>query len=409
LGELLVFVKIGGVSDKGDVFLRIFALFLVISSSFSALAADNAALISVSVPTNTVVMPRTILVQTWTVQNTGTTTWTAKQSGYTLNLVSRDSLGIIPLFTNTSSTWYTPSAIIGSGKSIAPGAQAAFSVGFIAPEAAGSVTDVFQLNSASGDYFGPKLSVQVVVEKAGSTNQYDRAKAVSYANNYVGYICSDGYFWTNGSDYYDYGTNEPVPTDLIGDDCAHFVSCCIGRQPNQWGGGIYIPSRVPPTYGEPGAARLVNDVLIAPGYAMEVFSLSEMSPGDLIGWNWEGDTDIQDLDHVTLYLGNGLLASHAASCLDTSATQWYQSSESHWVSHFVHIFDAPTVTVSRLGSKMVLSWGTNWSSYVLQSSTSLSAGATWSNVTTKPGKSGALNKLTNSMPQEALFYRLTLP
>jgi hypothetical protein len=372
-------------------------------------AADNAALISVSIPANTTVMPRTTFVQTWTVQNTGTTTWTAGQSGYTFNLVSRDSLGAVPLFTNTSGSWYIPSAIIGSGKSVAPGAEATFSVSFIAPEAAGAVTDTFQLNNASGNYFGPEFSVAVVVEKAGSTNQFDRAKAISYANNYAGYICSDGYFWTNGSDYGDYGTNVPVPSNLIGDDCAHFVSCCIGRQSAQWGAGLNIPSRVPPTYGEPGAARLVADVLIAPGYATEVSSLNEMSPGDVIGWNWEGDTNIEDLDHVTLYLGRGLVASHAASCLDVSATTWYQDGEPRYVRHLVHIFDAPTVTVSRTGTKLVLSWGTNWTGYVLQSSTSLSPGATWSKVTTNPSKVGALNKLTNTMPQEAVFYRLMLP
>ena len=39
------------------------------------------------------------------------------------------------------------------------------------------------------------------IMKAGSTNQYDRGRAISYANNYAGYVNSDGYFWTNGSDY----------------------------------------------------------------------------------------------------------------------------------------------------------------------------------------------------------------
>jgi hypothetical protein len=366
-------------------------------------------MISTSIPSNTEVMPRSTFVQTWTVQNNGTTIWAPGQSGYTLNLTSKDNLGAVPLFTNTSATWYIPSAIIGSGKSVASNGTATFSISFVAPEAAGSVTDTFQLNNASGDYFGPQLSVQVVVEKAGSTKQFDRAKAISYANNYVGYICSDGYFWTNGSDYYYYGTNMPVPTTFLGDDCAHFVSCCIGSEAHQAGAGLYIPSRVPPTYGEPGAGRLVNDVLIAPGYATEVFSLSEMVPGDVVGWNWEGDTNIEDLDHVTLYLGHGLLASHAASCLDVSATKWYQSGEPDWVCHLVHIFDAPTVNFSRSGNNMVLSWGTNWSGYILQSSTSPSPTAMWTKVTATPGKSGALYKLTNAMPQQALFYRLMLP
>src|SRR6202000_3239767 len=113
-------------------------------------------------------------------------------------------------------------------------------------------------------------------QHVSSTNQSDRARAVSYANNYSGYVNSDGYFWTNGSSY---GTFTPLavaPASGLGDDWAHFVSCCLGSRPAQRGGVLKIPARVPPTYGEPGAAKLVNTVLIAPGYATEVFSLNDM-------------------------------------------------------------------------------------------------------------------------------------
>ena len=249
----------------------------------------------------------------------------------------------MPLSANSTSKRYIPYAIIGSGASVAPGAQATFSMSFIAPQTAGSVTDTFQIKSASGAYFGPLVSVQIAVQNAGLTNQYDRAKAVSYANNYAGYICSDGYFWTNGSDYGYFGALSPVPTSVIGDDCAHFVSSCIGSQPAERGGGLTIPSRVPPTYGEPGAGALVNTVLIAGGHATEVFSLSNMCSGDVVGWNWEGDTNIENLDHVTFYVGNGLLASHAASALDVSANTWYQSGTPGCVRHLIHILDGPTI------------------------------------------------------------------
>ncbi len=291
-----------------------------------------------------------------------------------------------------------------------PGGQATFSMIFVAPETSGSVTDLFQLNSAAGTYFGPQVSVQIVVRQAGSTNQYDRAKAVSYANNYAGYVVTDGYFWTNGSGYGNFGAGAPVPKSPIGDDCAHFVSCCIGTQSAAHrGGGLNIPSRVPPTYGEPGAGRLVNTVLIGGGYATEVSSLSQLSPGDLIGWNWEGDSNIQNLDHVVLYAGNGLVAAHAASCLDVSATTWYQSSEPNWRWHLIHIFDAPTIAASKVGNKLILSWGTNWTGYSLYSGTTLSAGGTWTKVATIPTVVGKMNMVTNTITQGAAFYRLVLP
>jgi cell wall-associated NlpC family hydrolase len=379
--------------------------------NFNSRAADNAALISSAITNGTEMMPRAIFTQTWTVQNTGTTTWTPNASGYTLNLIGKDSLGATPMFTNNLSTWYTPSAVIDSGKSVAPGAQATFSMNFIAPETAGSVTDTFQLNNQNGDAFGPNLTLQITVEKAGSTNQFDRARAVSYANNYAGYVCSDGYYWTNGSDYGDFGALAPVPTAELGDDCAHFISCCIGSQPNQWGGGLKIPSRVPPTYGEPGVARLVNTCLIAPGYAEEVFSLNDLEPGDLIAWNWEGDTNIADLDHATLYLGNGVLASHSASCLDV-APSFFQDSLPDWRWHLIHIFDSPTITTHAVGNNFVMSWTTNWTGYALYSSSTLGSDATWTKVTKTPVIKGTLNILTNSLNSASsgpVFYRLMRP
>ena len=386
---------------------RVLILFLCILliENFAA-AADNAALISVSVPPGTQMLPRTVFTQTWTFQNTGTTTWSPTYSGYTLNLLTNvDCLGTAPLTNKSADS--LPSAAISSGKSISPGGQASYSMRFVAPEASGTYTDFFQLNNASSHFFGPTVTVQIAVIKLGSTNQYDRARAVSYANNYSAVVCSDGYFWTNSWPYGAFPPGSPAPPSGLGDDCAHFVSCCIGSEPNLRGGGLNIPSRVPPTYGEPGASKLVNDCLISPGYAIEVFSLTNMEPGDVVAWNWGGDTNIANLNHVTLYLGNGLLAAHSSSRLDVSADTFYQSSETNYVRHLVHIFDVPTLVYAKSGNSLVLSWTTNWNSgFALYSSTDLAA---WSKVTKSPSMHGNMNYLTNSASSGAAFYRLMLP
>src|SRR5947208_16826299 len=164
---------------------------------------DDAQLISVTVPAGAQVMPRTLFTQTWTLRNIGTNTWSPGQSGYTLNIRGLDSLAATRVVPNGISTTYHPSATINSGQSVPPGGQATFSMSCVAPEAPGPDTNLFQLNGASGAYFGPTVSVQVVVMPMGSTNQYDRARAVSYANNYACYVCTDGYFWTNGCCYAD--------------------------------------------------------------------------------------------------------------------------------------------------------------------------------------------------------------
>jgi len=318
-----------------------FAAALVLATVLQAGASDGASFISQTILSNTVMAPGQTFTQTWTMKNTGTTTWTPAASGYTLNLAGTDSLGAVPLTASPYSTPYPPAAPINSGSSVAPGASGTFSMAFIAPEAVGTYADLLQMANASGAAFGPTVSVQVVVQRAGPSGQYDRAKAVSYANNRAAYICSDGYFWTNGGSWTNAGTVglTPVPNYVVGDDCAHFVSCCIGSESHLKGGGLSIASRVPPSYGEPGAAHLVQTTLLAAGLAVEVSSLSSMAPGDVIGWNWEGDTNLANLDHDTVYLGNGVLAAHSSSHLDVSASTYYQSSTPNLVRHLIHILD----------------------------------------------------------------------
>jgi hypothetical protein len=383
-------------------------LFAVILAPLHALAlVDNATLLNNTIPAGTVAASKTVFTQTWNFLNTGTSTWTPGQTGYTLDMVGKDSLGATPNYTNTHSSWYVSAAVIDGGQSVPPGVHASYTLTFIAPEAPGTYSDLFQLNGTTN--FGPQVLVKITVPPGGSTNQYDRSRVISYANNYAGYVVSDGYFWTNGSDYAHFGVGAHVPTAYLGDDCAHFVSCCIGSQSAERGGGMAIPTRVSPTYGEPGAARLVQTVLIGGGYAKEVKSLDEMSPGDVIGWNWEGDTNMADLDHVTLYKGQGLLVSHARSALDVSANTFFQSSEPNYVRHLIHIFDTPTITLTNLNNKVVLSWGTNWTGYSLYSSTSLLPDATWNKVTNKPVAIGKSLMVTNTAATDGLYYRLVLP
>jgi hypothetical protein len=282
---------------------------------------------------------------------------------------------------------------------------------FIAPEISGSYTDSFQLNGTN--WFGPTVTVQVAVEPGGNTNVYDRSRAVSYANNYAAYVSSDGYFWTN-QDYPDFGfygtgvfTAVPVGGGLdggVGDDCAHFVSCCIGNEPHVRGGGMNVPSRTSPTYGEPSASDMINNILLSPRYGVQVSSLSQLEPGDVVGWNWENKTNITLIDHVTLYLGNGLFAGHAASNLDVGSSH-YQAVPC-W--HLIHILDYPALWTSRSGKQTTFTWTTNWVKYALYSAPGVAG--PWTKVSTKPTVTGVTNKLTLTMPSTgSAYYRLEMP
>jgi hypothetical protein len=174
---------------------------------------------------------------------------------------------------------------------------------------------------------------------------YNRNAAVSYANANYNKVVSDGYFWINGSTATYYGAGQPVPVNVtneaggIGDDCAHFVSSCIGSP----AGGLTIPSRAG-TYGEPGAARL-DELLVGSSlggygttykYGTLVSSVSQLTPGDIIGYDWDGSGggSMSGIDHTVVYLGNGKIASHAAS---QDGVAWNYGNSSSTITFFIHI------------------------------------------------------------------------
>lgn len=174
---------------------------------------------------------------------------------------------------------------------------------------------------------------------------YNRTAAVAYANANWNKVVSDGYFWINGSTANYYGAGQPVPVNApneaggIGDDCAHFVSSCIGSP----AGGLTIPSRAG-TYGEPGAARL-DELLIGNSsggygstykYGQLVTSISELTPGDVIGYDWTGNGggSMSGIDHTVIYLGNGKIAAHATS---HDGVAWNWGNGSSTITFLIHI------------------------------------------------------------------------
>ena len=120
--------------------------------------------------------------------------------------------------------------------------------------------------------------------------------------------------------------NVPGEASGIGDDCAHFVSSVLGTPD---AGGLTIPSRAG-TYGEPGAARL-DELLVGNSsggygttyqYGKLVTSVSQLTPGDVIGYDWDGSGggSMSGIDHTVIYIGNNLVDCHATSHLGANWT-----------------------------------------------------------------------------------------
>ena len=177
------------------------------------------------------------------------------------------------------------------------------------------------------------FSAVVTVVLGFDVHAYNRVAACKYAQKYWDKVCSDGYFFEKTYPATYLGAATSVPS-AFGHDCAHFVSCCIGNEPDEPGGGLELPSRTQ-AYGEPGAAKLVT-WLLQHG-AVSKGAVLDLQPGDVIAYDRTGDGSI---DHVALYLGNNNVAAHSQS--------WYGNWRLIYGSgfKFIHITTAEGTTLA---------------------------------------------------------------
>lgn len=163
---------------------------------------------------------------------------------------------------------------------------------------------------------------------------YNRAGALSYAGLYWDKVCHDGCVGvqteTNQGVVPPIINAEPgelldaglLPAGLKESDCAHFISCCIGKP----GGGLSLGSwDCPPAYGILGTRALVRfltgsrrarilkrdgeEIITEPEAAWDIVR-NELEPADIIAYS--APTGYK---HLVLHVGNrdtaGLIASHS--------------------------------------------------------------------------------------------------
>lgn len=119
-----------------------------ISVNSTSSAGDNASYVAdVTVPDGTIVKAGSTFTKTWTVQNTGKTTWTTDyQLIYLDGVMGTNNLQAVKLTAP-----------------VAPGASVDISVDFTAPQVDGSYISYWKMYSASGYLFGDALNVKFVV------------------------------------------------------------------------------------------------------------------------------------------------------------------------------------------------------------------------------------------------------
>lgn len=187
---------------------------------------------------------------------------------------------------------------------------------------------------------------------------------MAYARKYWNRICSDGFIAQSptpqgGYKKLDLGTifvhdvdglshsehalspdGTIIPWKPI-DDCTHFLSCCVGAEPGEHGGGLHVPGlerlgtpgRVP--YGIVGAptfARFLKGVPAVSAIeidADDTTTIDRARPGDVIAAKVSRGSSFA-YEHFMLYLGDGKIACHTYARCDAGGDGWTDAWDNDW-------------------------------------------------------------------------------
>ena len=138
----------------------------LISASSGVTSCDNSVYLSdVTVPDGTVLTPGATFTKTWSIQNTGTCTWS---TAYSIVFYSGNAMSGITTALS---------------ESVSPGGSINISVELTAPSTASSYTGYWRLQNASGTSFGEAVYVQIVVSGNTATpTATTTSKTTSYTS-----------------------------------------------------------------------------------------------------------------------------------------------------------------------------------------------------------------------------------
>lgn len=213
------------------------------------------------------------------------------------------------------------------------------------------------------------VRVQITPRERKRVGKYDRFYALNYAHRYWSIPCNNQFIalasrsgrnfvkvptGTKFEHEFDNANNSKgrehalLPDgsrieweDL--DDCTHYISCCIGLSPGDWGGGIPITYRQlgsPPNapYGITRVSTMVEYLLgnktfnkkgttfakLIGDKTSDDSLIKKLDPGDLIAY-WNNDKDskrYKSYTHLAMYLGNHKIGSHTYCRFDDPACTW---------------------------------------------------------------------------------------
>ncbi len=137
----------------------------LISASSGVTSCDNSVYLSdVTIPDGTVLTPGATFTKTWSMQNTGTCTWSTAYS--------------IVFYSGNAMSGVTTAL----SESVSPGGSINISVELTAPSTASSYTGYWRLQNASGTSFGEVVYVHVVSGNTATPTTTTTSETTSYTN-----------------------------------------------------------------------------------------------------------------------------------------------------------------------------------------------------------------------------------
>ena len=166
---LLVLMLIVG----GVIFLPRLQIPVLVELPTESICTDKAGFVNETIPDGTRVEPGTAFTKTWTIQNTGTCTWT---TGYALVFKSGEQMG-------GNGVNYLP-------VDVAPGQSIGISLNLVAPNTAGTYRGDWIMRNASGVLFGHGdqanqpfwVQISVPTTAAGNTSTQNRCSLFSQSS-----------------------------------------------------------------------------------------------------------------------------------------------------------------------------------------------------------------------------------
>ncbi len=207
-----------------------------------------------------------------------------------------------------------------------------------------------------------------------------------------------------------------APADVAGAQAHSGTNCAVTLLNNNYQAGAYSRLISPPFILPPASLnpylRFWDWYSFASDFGVSAYGVVEIKEGtnswQEVSSHYTGSSVNWTEPFVDLTSYGGKIVRLAFQMMDAAgyggAPGWYVDD----IQVFPYVISAtsPSVTITRSGANVVLTWLTNFTGFTLQSTTNLSPPVVWSNILTAPIVVNGQDTVTNPISGTRKFYRL---